>query len=145
MNPIASNNDGTYTITASPVEESLIGATLDYYLKITFADARYPNPVKRMSLPVTITAATCNCDLLTWDDPAVVDDAVEVALGPKVINMPTATQNEASKLPTPEIRKCFENSGSCPFTSTWSAVDATGVLPDFITQTGTTSELTLDP
>ena len=135
----------TYTITASPVEESLIGSTLDYYLKITFADARYPVPVKRMALPTTITDATCDCDRLTWDNPTVVNDAVEVALGPKTVYMPTATQNEASKLPTPEIRKCFANGGTCDFTSTWAAVDDTGVLPDFITQVGTTNELTLDP
>lgn len=134
MNPITGS--GPYTITAMPTDESLVGATLDYYLKITFADSRYPDPVKRMSLPVTITDATCDCDLLTWDDPAVVDDAVEIALGPKTVNMPTATQNEASKLPTPEIRKCFANGGSCPFTSTWAWVDQDGNQIDFITQTG---------
>jgi hypothetical protein len=82
---------GPYTVTASPILESLVGSTLDYYLKITFADANYPNPVKRMSLPVTITDATCDCDLLTWDIPSIVSDSVEVALGPLTVNMPTAT------------------------------------------------------
>ena len=81
-----------YTITASPTDEALVtGSSLDYYLKITFADARYPNPVKRMSLPVTITDATCDCDQLTWDTPAMITDAVEVALGPLTVTMPTAT------------------------------------------------------
>jgi len=98
---------GPYTITSKPVLESLIGSTLNYKLKITFSDARYPNPVKRMDIPVTITAATCNCNLLLWDNPAITAAAVEVALGPLSITIPSATQNEASKTPTPEIRKCF--------------------------------------
>lgn len=137
---------GPYTITASPTDESLIGSTLDYYLKITFANANYPNPVKRMSLPVTISTATCDCDLLTWDNPAIVTDAVEVALGPLSVTMPTATQNEASKLPTPAIRKCFESGGTCAFTSTWAPTHvASGSLPDFIVQTGTTDALTVTP
>lgn len=138
---------GPYTITASPTDESLVGSTLDYYLKITFTNqAAYPNPVKRMSLPVTITAATCNCDLLTWDNPTIVTSSVEVALGPITVNMPSATQNENSKTLTPEIRKCFANSGSCPFTSTYAVTHvATGSLPDFIVQTGTTNELTITP
>lgn len=80
-----------YTITASPTDESLIGSTHAYYLKITFSNAAYSTPVKRMSLPVTITAATCNCDLLTWDSPSVVTGAVEVALGPLSVTMPSAT------------------------------------------------------
>ena len=138
---------GPYTITASPIEESLVGSTLDYYLKITFTNqADYPNPVKRMSLPVTITDATCDCDLLTWDNPTIVTDAVEVALGPLTVNMPTATQNENSKTLTPEIRKCFANSGTCGFTSTYAVTHVdSGTLPDFIVQTGTTNELTVTP
>ena len=138
---------GPYTITASPILESLVGSTLDYYLKITFTDqSAYPNPVKRMSLPVTITDATCDCDLLTWDNPSIVTDAVEVALGPLTVNMPTATQNENSKTLTPEIRKCFASSGTCGFTSTYAVTHVdSGTLPDFIVQTGTTNELTVTP
>lgn len=138
---------GPYTITSTPTDEALVtGSSLDYYLKITFADGRYPTPVKRMALPVTITDATCDCDQLTWDNPATVTAAVEVALGPLTVNMPTATQNEASKLPTPEIRKCFAASGTCAFTSTWAAIDvSTGSIPPFIVQTGTTDELTVTP
>lgn len=109
-----------YTITSSPTEEALLGSTHQYYLKITFSNANYPNPVKRMSVPTTITAATCNCDLLSWDPPAMVTNAVEVALGPLTENFPSATQNDVSKTTTPAIRKCFENSGTCPFTSTWT-------------------------
>ena len=125
---------GPYTITASPILEALVtGSSLDYYLKITFSDANYPTPVKRMALPVTITDATCDCDLLTWDNPSVVTGSVEVALGPLSVTMPTATQNEASKLPTPEIRKCFASAGTCAFTSTWAVTHvASGSLPAFI-------------
>ena len=137
---------GPYTITASPTEESLIGATLDYYLMITFSNANYPIPVKRMALPVTIIDATCDCDLLTWDNPSIVADAVEVALGPLTVNMPTATQNEVSKTTTPEIRKCFASSGTCGFTSTYAPTHvASSALPDFIVQTGTTNELVITP
>ena len=121
---------GPYTITSKPIMESLIGSTLNYKLKITFADAKYPDPVKRMDIPVIITAATCNCNLLLWDNPAITTAAVEVALGPLSVTIPTATQNAVSKTTTPEIRKCFENSGTCPFTSTWAPTS----LPAFVTQ-----------
>ena len=59
----------TYTITATPTDESLVGSTLAYKLKISLADARYPAVIKRMDLDTTLTVATCNCDLLTWDTP----------------------------------------------------------------------------
>ena len=130
-----------YTITSSPTDESLIGSTLSYHLKITFANADYSTPVKRMAVPTTITDATCNCDLLTWDTPTRVDDAVEVALGPKTVNFPTATQNELSKTTTPAVRKCFASSGTCPFTSTWTPTS----LEAFIVQTGTTDEVIATP
>jgi hypothetical protein len=61
----------TYTITATPTDESLIGSTLPYKLKITLADARYSSILKEMALDTTITDATCNCDLLAWDTPSV--------------------------------------------------------------------------
>ena len=123
-----------YTITASPTEESLIGSTLNYFLKITFADANYPIPVRRDTLDVTVVSATCNCELLEWDNPTVVTDTVDVALGPTTITMPTIIINEASKLPTPAIRKCYESGDTCEYTSTWAPIDATtGVIPDFMT------------
>lgn len=140
--PITGSNP-TWTITASPIDEALIGSTLNYELEIKFADARYPTPNKKMSLPTTITAATCDCDRLTWDIPTRVDDAVEVALGPKTVTIPTATMNAGSKLPTPEIRKCFAaGGGDCAFTTTYAPVlPATG----FIVQTGTTAAIVATP
>ena len=131
--PITGSNP-TWTITASPILESLIGPTLDYHLDIKFADARYPTPNKKMNLDVTITAATCDCDRLTWDIPSTVTDAVAVEATAKDVNIPTATMNAASKLPTPEIRKCFSaGGGDCAFTTTYAPVlPATG----FIVQDG---------
>jgi len=87
----------TYTITAKPILETLIGSTHAYKLKITLADARYPNVLKKMDLATTITAATCNCDLLTWDTPTTITDTIDVASGPKTVNIPPATMNAASK------------------------------------------------
>ena len=137
---------GPYTITASPIDETLVGSTLDYYLKINFANVNYPTPEKKMSIPTTITDATCDCDLLTWDNPSIVTGSVEVALGPLTVTMPTATQNEVSKTTTPEIRKCFAASGTCAFTSTFAPTHvATSSLPDFLVQTGTTNELVATP
>jgi hypothetical protein len=103
-------------------------------LKITFADANYPIPVRRDTLDVTVVSATCNCELLEWDNPTVVTDTIDVALGPTTITMPTIIINEASKLPTPAIRKCYESGDTCEYTSTWAPIDATtGVIPDFMT------------
>lgn len=141
----------TYTITALPVLESLIGSTLSYKLKITFADAKYPNPVKRMDLDTTISAATCDCDLLDWDAPTKLTVTVDVALGPETVNLPTMTMNDDSKLPTPEIRKCFAAGGNnCANSITYAATitapaDKVGALPGFIVQTGTTEELVITP
>jgi len=137
----------TYTITLQPVAEALVGPTLAYKLKITFKDARYPTPVLRKDFPVTISAATCDCNKLLWDAPTMLDKVVDVALGPLSVTIPTATQNANSKLPTPEIRKCFATGGNnCASTSTWTPiVVATNNLPSFIVQTGTTDALTITP
>jgi hypothetical protein len=124
----------TYTITAKPILESLIGSTHNYKLKITFADSRYPTPVKKMALDTTITAATCNCNELTWDTPTAITGSVAVALGPTTFNIPTITMNAASKLPTPEIRKCFASGGGdCANSMTYAAqVVSLSALPPFV-------------
>jgi hypothetical protein len=98
-----------YTITSSPTDESLVGLTHNYFLMVTFTDALYPTPVRREPLDITITSAVCDCTLLEWVAPSFITDSIDVALGPKVMTMPTATIDEASKLPTAAIRKCYEN------------------------------------
>ena len=133
--PITGSNP-TWTITASPIDENLItsGPTHSYSLEIKFADARYPNVIKKMPLSVTINEATCDCDRLTWDTPAQVTDTIQVADSQKDVTIPTATMNAASKLPTPEIRKCFAaGAGNCAFTTTYApTLPASG----FIVQDG---------
>lgn len=127
----------TYTITAKPILESLIGSTLPYKLKIKFSKAGYSTPMKKMSLDTTITAATCNCNLLDWDMPSKLTDTINVSTGPKTINMPVLTMNLASKLPTPEIRKCFTGGNNCANTVAYvptitAPSKNAGALPAFI-------------
>jgi hypothetical protein len=140
----------TYTITALPIDEALIGSSHPYQLKIKFADAKYPNPEKKMPITTTIAAATCNCDLLTWDTPTKLTDTIDVASGPKTINLPALTMNAASKLPTPEIRKCFNGGSNCANTVAYvptitAPANSAGALPDFVVQTGTTNALVVTP
>ena len=135
-----------YTITASPTDDSNAGLTLNYFLKTTFEDVNYPDPVRRDALDITIVEAVCDCTLLLWDNPSIVSDTVDVALGPTTITMPTITINEDSKLPTPEIRKCYANGDTCEYTSEWSYVaKSTGAVLDFITHDGTSADISVDP
>ena len=55
--------------------------------------------------------------------------------------------NDASKTPTPEIRKCFvQNGGNCANAMTYAAkVVSLNALPPFVVQTGTTAALVMTP
>ena len=67
------------------------------------------------------------------------------------VYIPSATVNEASKLPTAAIRKCYLNGNYCSEAKTYTVTDAvtgdavgTGSI-DFIAQTGTTNQLNAVP
>jgi hypothetical protein len=138
---------GPYTITASPIDESLADLTHNYFLRARFTDqALYPDVVRQQPLDVTLISATCDCTLLEWVVPSTVTDAVDVALGPATMTLPSATIDDASKLPTPGIRVCYTNGNECQYTLTWTPVETgQGALPDFVTQTGSTADLSVDP
>lgn len=136
-----SNSGTTYTITATPTDDSLVALGQQLFKVKTILDL-YPNPIKRTDLYVTVVSATCNCDLLSWKNPStLLAQTVDVATGPTSLTIPPAQINASSKLPTPAIRKCFENGANlCTYSSTWVAThvgSSPGPLPDFITQVGT--------
>lgn len=143
---ISISGSDPYTITASPTDEALVGVTHNYFLKANFADALYITPERLQPLDITIVTAVCDCNLLTWDIPAVVTDSIDVALGPKVMTLPSATINEDSKLPTPAIRKCYADGNECEYTLSYTPVETgEASLPDFVTQNGVTDSLSMDP
>jgi hypothetical protein len=92
--------------------------------------------------------ATCNCSLITWDNPIVQVKSTGLMVQPLlVITLQLAKPNEASKSATPAIRACYRNNGTCDLTSVFSVQDkATGVLDgnlDFMKLSG--SSLTIKP
>jgi|688.fasta_scaffold218575_2 hypothetical protein len=56
---------GTYTVTASPDNDTLEGTALVYKLKTSFTN--FTASAVFSSITITIGATTCNCNLLTWN------------------------------------------------------------------------------
>ena len=95
-------------------------------------------------LPVTITAATCDCNLITWDNPAspATLSVLVAATSGNTVTIPQATYNVASTTAVPEIRVCAITT-PCSLTFTKSLVDRTlGTLPTFMSVVGTTLTVT---
>ena len=59
-----------------------------------------------------MTAANCNCELLTWDNPVRTDVTVNVGVASATtVAIPTATANTASKSASADIIACYAASG----------------------------------
>ena len=89
---------GTHRITATPLDTSLVtGAVLNYYVKTTYAN--YPSHAAQYTaLNIQVTAANCDCELLTWDNPSRTDVTVNIGdITSTTIAIPTAAANTASK------------------------------------------------
>lgn len=129
----------TWTITLTPTLDAQEG-NWAYRLKVTLNNYA-AKPAKYENLSVTVTQAPCNCQLLTWDNPARLDVTGAVGSGPYTATIPKATANAVSKTLTPAIRSCYRGSPppGCAETFTLAAVQKTkATLPAFVTQTGTT-------
>lgn len=70
----------THKIQADPRDVSLVtGSAMTLYLRITYAD--YPSHAPHYTtLSIQVTAANCNCELLTWDNPSRTDVTVNVGV-----------------------------------------------------------------
>lgn len=112
-----------WIITFSPTLDSQDG-TWNFFLEIKLSSSLYTaKPALYEPLQVTVSSATCNCQLLTWDNPARVDVVGAVGSGPYTATIPLATVNALSKTLTPAIRNCFKAGGpGCNQTSTVVAI-----------------------
>lgn len=103
-------------------------------MRITFVN--YPLttdgtfPKAETNLYLFISQASCNCRLITWDNPApLLLTTGLMTTPPDTLSFVKATANEASKTASPAIRACYRNNGSCPLSATISIVDdATSTL-----------------
>lgn len=88
----------THTITFNPDDISLVtGAAHTYYLKTTYAEYAAHAP-QYTTMSVQVTAATCDCSLLQWDNPTEQTLTVNVGVAAgETFNIPVATVNTASK------------------------------------------------
>ena len=135
---------GTYELVASPIDDAnATGVALSLVLEILLPDQ--PNHVGiQETLSITITAATCDCSLITWDNPVA---AATLTVGvsdttSNTVTIPEATLNAASKTTTPAIRICASTT-PCVETYTNALTHvATGALPSFMSVSGTTLTVT---
>ena len=133
---------GSYELVANPIADSLVtGSALSLVLEILLPDQ--PDHVGiTETLSVFVSAATCDCDLITWDNPGSPNTlTVGVAdTTDNTVELTEATYNVASTTATPAIRVCATDvSTECVLTysNTLIHVD-TGSLPSFMSLSGTT-------
>ena len=87
-----------------------------------------------------MTAADCDCELLTWDNPSRTDVTVNIGVGSATtVPIPTASPNTASKSASQDIITCYLNSATCDETLTNALLFDNGdalSVPGFITVNG---------
>jgi len=136
------SGSGTYKLKASPIADALVTGSVTSLKLKTKLTSHSSHAGITETLAVTVTAATCNCELLTWDNPAA---AATLSLGvaassSNTVTIPEATINNASKIATPAIRVCATVPANvCALTYTSSLVKkGTAALPSFMSVSGTT-------
>lgn len=135
----------THTITATPLDTSLVtGGAITLYVKSTWADYG-GNTDHYTAFTIQVTAANCDCELLTWDNPSRTDVTVNLDGGsPTVVPIPTAAANAGSKTASQDILTCYLNSASCSETLTNALLLDTGAaLPSFMTVNGDSTSITV--
>lgn len=142
-------SSGNYRIRAYSTDENLEG-THNLRLKVTFVDyplsANAAYPVSETYFTLLINQATCDCALITWDNPAQLTLSTGLMTSPPdTVTFTKATANEASKSASPAIRACYRNGASCPTSSSIAIVDDdTGAL-DAAFMSITSNTLTVEP
>lgn len=140
-----SGSAGTYTITASPIDETFVKAN-NYQLKTILDDyaIAHSHAGRTDAFVVTIAAADCDCSGVVRTHPSLVTHTGAVADGGTSINIPPAVIDEtASKLLGPKIRACYP-SNSCANTATYVVKNSdNSSLPSWLVNTG--SAVTVTP
>jgi hypothetical protein len=100
-----------------------------------------------VNFKLTITDATCNCSLLTWDMPQAQSVSTTVLKAtPDFLDIVHATVNANSKTTEPAIRRCYATGQTpCDHTTTIKSVvdSGTNALPSFMKLE--TNKLTVSP
>ena len=137
----------THTITATPLDTSLVtGSAMTLYVKSTLADYS-GNTDHYTTFTIQVTAANCDCELLTWDNPSRTDVTVNVGVGsPTAVPIPTAAANAGSKTASQDILTCYLNSATCSETLTNALLlDDGSALPGFMTPNGDSTSIDVYP
>ena len=135
---IVDNEDGTYTVTAYPTDETNHQGTHAFDLWTTLDDY-YPadHAGRRDTLAVVVSPTPCDCTGVLWTPPALVSHAFAVADGTYSRPIPPATINVPdSEALGPKIRACYVGGGpGCEETQTFVVTLSDGsALPSFLTQ-----------
>lgn len=96
---------------------------------------------------MVISQATCNCNLITWDQPTIVQMDTKLMKSPvETLTLAKATINADSEQAEPAIRSCT-GANLCDRTSTVVLVDKSTTTLDaaFMTFDTTTLVLTVEP
>ena len=127
------DNAGTYKVLAEPIDDSLVtGGSLELVFEIILTGQ--PNNMGYTEqLDVEIQSAVCDCNLLTWDNPASATEITVPVASTQASVVPEASVNSASRSTTPQIRVCYFQGNTCDetYVNTLVAVE-TGTLPSFI-------------
>lgn len=120
------SGSGTYKLLAEPIDDTLVtGAATQLILRTTLPTQTHA-PLDEI-LSISVTAATCDCNLITWDNPAsaaTLTIGVGVSSG-NTVTVPEATVNVASQTAVPAIRVCATNAATtCGLGYTSSLIDA---------------------
>ena len=138
---------GKYKLKASPIKDSLVtGSALTLKFKTTLP-TQPTHPGITEDLLVTVVDATCNCDLITWDNPQSIPATLSILVAANsgnTVTIPEATINVPSKTATPAIRVCAKApKNGCAETYTSALVEKTsGSLPNWMSVSGTTLTVT---
>lgn len=146
---VIDNGSGNYEIRAFSENEDNEGSH-NLRLKVTFVD--YPLadsetfPEATTNFFLTVNQATCDCTLITWDNPALLTLETGLMTSPAdTLPFLKAEANEASKDASPAIRACYRNNGSCPTSSTIVVVDDDTAVLDTAFMEFSSNTLTVTP
>ena len=104
-------------------------------------------PTLAVDFTLLIQQATCNCNLIVWDQPAIVTLDTKLMKSPvETITLTKAAVNSASTQAEPAIRSCT-GASTCDVSSTVVLVDANTSALDsaFMTFDASTLVLTVEP
>lgn len=114
-------------------------------LVVSLGDVAYPT--LSVSFNLVISQATCDCNLLIWDEPTITTLDTKLYKSPvETKTLTKATINAASETASPAIRSCT-GASACVRTSTVVLIDKNSGSLDtaFMTFDTTTLLLTVEP